>query len=371
MNSGLLDLVQQLAREKDIPVERLVEVLQKALAAGYKKHTNTPQTQEVTVELDASSPLGFRIYKVCTAVVTVTDPDTEISLEEAREIDPETEAGDVLDVEVPAEDFGRVAAQTVKQVMVQGIREVERQIVYDEYIGQVGEIVPGVVQRTERNGVVMVNIGKTEAILPRSEQMRGDEYRFGDRLEVYVLKVDDVGRTPQVVVSRSHPGLLKRLFEREVPEIHDGVVEIVALAREAGVRSKVAVASRDPNVDPVGACVGHRGSRVQAVTNELGSEKIDIIRWHEDARLHIAEALSPARISRVILSPDGSAATVVVPDDQQSLAIGKAGQNVRLAAKLTGLKIDIRSETQFALDGDPNAPPTDEAAAAPGGSSEG
>jgi len=345
----LLDALTQLAREKDIPPERLIEQFQKALAAGYKKHAGTQQ--EVTVEMDRSSALEFRIYAEKTAVEKVVDSQTEISLEEAREIDPETELNDIMEVDVTPDDLsdlGRIAAQTVKQVMTQGIREVEREIIFNEYIDRVGEIVPGVVQRTER-GNIMINIGKGEAILPRSEQMRGENCRFGDRLEVYILRVEDSGRNPQVVVSRSHPNLLRRLFEREVPEIHDGVVEIVSLAREAGVRSKVAVSSRDGNVDPVGACVGHRGSRVQAVTNELGSEKIDIIRFHDDARGFISEALSPAKISRVELSGDGTAATVVVPDDQQSLAIGRAGQNVRLAARLTGLKLDIRSETQIAM----------------------
>lgn len=345
MNGNLLDMLHQLAREKDIPFERLVEQLQKALAAGYKKHVGT--LQEVTVELDPTSPHGFAIYVEKVAVAKVEDPKAEISLEEAREIDPEAQLGDHMDVDETPEDFGRIAAQTVKQVMVQGIREVERELIYNEYIDRVGEILPAVVQRHEKGNVV-VGLGKGEAILPRSEQMRGDSYRFGDRLEVYVLRVDETPRNPQIICSRTHPNLLRRLFEREVPEIHDGVVEIVNLAREAGVRSKVAVATRDANVDPVGACVGHRGSRVQAVTQELADEKIDIIRWHDDPRAHIAEALSPAKIGKVMLSKDGTAATVVVPDDQQSLAIGRAGQNVRLAARLTGLKLDIRSESQMA-----------------------
>jgi N utilization substance protein A len=308
------------------------------------------------VELDASSPRGFCIYVEKVAVQKVADPRREISLEEAREIDPEAELNDHMDVEETPEDFGRIAAQTVKQVMVQGVREVERELIYNEYIDRVGEILPAVVQRQEK-GNVIVSIGKGEAILPRSEQMRGDGYRFGDRLEVLVLRVDETPRNPQIIVSRTHPNLLRRLFEREVPEIHDGVVEIVALAREAGVRSKVAVATRDPNVDPVGACVGHRGSRVQAVTQELADEKIDIIRYHEDPRLHIVEALSPAKIAKVLVSADKTAAVVVVPDDQQSLAIGRAGQNVRLAARLTGLKLDIRSETQMAEGGEGAAKP--------------
>ncbi len=347
--NGVMDALHQLAREKDIPYERLVEQFQKALAAGYKKHVGT--MAECTVELDDSHPAGFRIYAEKVAVPRVSDALHEISLEEAREIDPETEANDIMEVDVTPDDLGdlgRIAAQTVKQVMTQGIREIEREIVFGEYVDRVGEVLPGIVQRLERGGTVMINIGKTEAVLPKSEQMKGDEYRFGDRLEVLILRVEDNNRAPQVVVSRSHPNLLRRLFEREVPEIHEGVVEIVSLAREAGVRSKVAVATRDGNVDPVGACVGHRGTRVQAVTNELGMEKIDIIRYHEDPRMHIAEALSPAKISKVMLTPDGTAATVIVPDDQQSLAIGRAGQNVRLAARLTGLKLDIRSESQIA-----------------------
>jgi N utilization substance protein A len=353
MNNSLLEMLTQLAREKEIPVDLLVDQFKKALAAGYKKHVGT--LQEVTVELDPSSPRGFCIFVEKAVVEKVADARAEISLEEAREIDPEVELGEHMDVEENPEDLGRIAAQTVKQVMVQGIREVERQLIYDEYHDRVGEILPAVVQRHEK-GAVVVSLsklkggeqGKGEAILPRSEQMRGDNYRFGDRLEVYLLRVDETPRNPQIVVSRTHPNLLRRLFEREVPEIHEGVVEIVNLAREAGVRSKVAVATRDANVDPVGACVGHRGSRVQAVTQELADERIDIIRFHADPKAFINEALSPAKISKVILSDDKTGATVIVPDDQQSLAIGRAGQNVRLAARLTGLKLDIRSESQVA-----------------------
>ncbi|MCC7493061.1 MAG: transcription termination/antitermination protein NusA [Fimbriimonadaceae bacterium] len=356
---NILELLQQLAREKDVPFERLVENFQKALVAGYKKQQGGRFEQEVTVELDESSPAGFRIWAEKKAVEQVLNPQIEVALAEARAEDPETELGDSIDWDVTPDDLselGRIAAQTVKKVMTQGIREIEREVVYNEYIDRVGEILPGVVQRTEA-GKVLISLGKTEAVLPRSEQMRGDEHRFGDRLEVYILRVDETSRSPQVIVSRSHPNLLRRLFEREVPEIHEGIVEIASLAREAGVRSKVAVATRDANVDPVGACVGHRGSRVTAVTNELGPEKVDVIRYYEDPRQFIQEALQPAKIAKVILSDDGSSATVVVPDDQQSLAIGRAGQNVRLAARLTGLKLDIRSETQMALgEGPPPAP---------------
>ncbi len=345
MSGDLLDMLHQLAREKDIPVERLIDQLQKALAAGYRRHKGT--LAEVSVEIDPTSPHGFCIYVEKVAVAKVEDATIQISLEEAREIDPEAEIGDVMDVDETPEDFGRIAAQTVKQMMVQGIRDLEREILFNEYIDRVGEILPAVVQRQEK-GAVVVSLGKGEAILPKGEQMRGDHYRFGDRMEVLLLRVDETSRAPQIIVSRTHPHLLRRLFEREVPETHDGVVESVRLAREAGGRSKVAVATRDTNVDPVGACVGHRGSRVQAVTQELADEKIDIIRWHDDPRQNVAEALSPAKISRVMLSRDSLAATVVVPDDQQSLAIGRAGQNVRLAARLTELKLDIRSESQMA-----------------------
>ncbi len=265
--NGLLDALGQLAREKDIPYERLLEQFQKALAAGYKKHAGTQQ--EVTVEMDKSSPLGFRIYAEKTAVERVGDSQTEISLEEAREIDPETELNDIMEVDVTPDDLadlGRIAAQTVKQIMTQGIRDIEREIIFNEYIDRVGEIVPGVVQRTER-GNIMISIGKGEAILPRSEQMRGENCRFGDRLEVYILRVEDSGRNPQVVVSRSHPNLLRRLFEREVPEIHDGVVEIVHLAREAGAAEVI-----DPNADgALRALLKATGGGVAAALDFVGA----------------------------------------------------------------------------------------------------
>lgn len=342
MRENLIDALQQIEREKDIPVEVLVETIEAALVSAYKKHFGVGGS--IRVDLDWKTS-GFRVFAEKEVVEKVTSPPTEISLAEARQIQAGARLGDLVEVEVTPDNFGRIAAQTAKQVVVQRIREAERDILYQEFADRLGEVVTGVVQRTEKRNV-LVAINKAEAILPPQEQMPGDEYRFGDRLKLYLLDVRKTSRQPQIIVSRTHPGLLRRLFEMEVPEIHEGVVELKSVAREAGLRSKVAVAARDPNVDPVGACVGHRGSRVQAITNELGNEKIDIIRWSSDPTEYIAEALSPAKISRVVMNPEGTAALVIVPDDQQSLAIGRAGQNVRLAARLTGWKLDIRSVSQ-------------------------
>jgi N utilization substance protein A len=269
-----------------------------------------------------------------------------MSIQEARKLDEGIQVDDVLDIEVTPEDFGRIAAQTAKQVVVQRIREAERDILFDEFNDRSGEIVTGVVARRDGR-TVYTNLGKIEGVLPPSEQMLTDFYRIGERVKLYIVEVKKTTRTPHVLLSRSHPGLLRKLFELEVPEIAEGVVEIKSVAREAGHRSKVAVASRQENVDPVGACVGHRGSRVQAVVDELRGEKIDIVRWSDDSSRYLASALSPARISEVRLDEDTRSATVIVPDTQQSLAIGKEGQNVRLAARLTGWRIDIRSETQI------------------------
>ncbi|HAZ62131.1 MAG TPA: transcription termination/antitermination protein NusA [Armatimonadetes bacterium] len=344
MRSTLRDSLHQLARERDVPEDRLVVAFQDALAAGYRKHTGT--TAEVMVELDDLAAQGYVVYASKVAVENVRDQSLEISLEEAREIDPETQVGDMMYVEESTDDLGRIAAQTVKQALTDGIRRIEREAMIAEYQDKVGEVVQGLVQRMER-GDIVVSLGRGEAFLPRSEQMRGDHYRFGERIDVLLYKLDPESPSLRILVSRTHPDLLRRLFEREVPEISEGLVEIVRLAREPGVRSKVAVASRDGNVDPVGACVGHRGSRVQAVGAELGEEKIDVIHWYSDPVQFVQEALKPARITRVILGEDRTSATVVVADDQQSLAIGRGGQNVRLAARVTDLRLDIRSETQM------------------------
>jgi N utilization substance protein A len=257
--------------------------------------------------------------------------------------------GEYLDIEVSPAQFGRIAAQTAKQVVAQRIREAERDIIYSEFSNRDGDVVTGVVQRRDaRTGTVNIDLGKVEAILPPSEQSHLDSYRFGERIKIYIVEVKRTTKTPRVLVSRSHPGLLRRLFELEVPELQEGVVEIKAQAREAGARSKVAVWSRQENVDPVGACVGHRGSRVQAVVDELRGEKVDIVRWSDESTKYVASALSPAKVSRVTIDEATRSATVVAPDNQLSLAIGREGQNVRLAARLTGWRIDIRSEAQMA-----------------------
>jgi N utilization substance protein A len=277
----------------------------------------------------------------------VENPHAEMSLADARRLDPTVQEGESLDIEVSPAEFGRIAAQTAKQVVAQRIREAEREIIYEEFSNRDGDVVTGVVQRREGR-TVLIDLGKVEAVLPASEQSAMDGYRFGERIKVYILEVKRTTKTPRVLVSRSHPGLLRRLFELEVPEVHDGIVEIKAQARESGARSKVAVYSRQDNVDPVGACVGHRGSRVQAVVDELRGEKVDIVRWSDDPARYVASALSPAKVSKVVIDEKTRSATVIAPDNQLSLAIGREGQNVRLAARLTGWRIDIRSEAQAA-----------------------
>ena len=344
MNGEFIEALRAIEKEKNIPLEVLLETVESALVTAYKKNFATTGDVKVRVQ---SSKTGFKVY--CEKVVTdqVVNEHSEIELSEAREIYPDGAVGDVIEVEVTPEDFGRIAAQTAKQVVMQRIREAERDRIFEEYSEKVGEAVTGIVQRREQRNV-FVNIGKVEALLPSSEQVPTEPYRFNDRVKVYILEVRRTPKGPQVIVSRSHPSLIRRLFELEVPEIHDGIVTIKSVAREAGSRSKLAVASSDEKVDPVGACVGHRGSRVQAVVNELYDEKIDIVRWHEDANQFIGESLSPAKVVSATVNEETRSAFVMVPDNQLSLAIGKAGQNVRLAARLTGWRIDIRSEAQIA-----------------------
>lgn len=280
-----------------------------------------------------------------TVVEAVKDSRLEISLEEAQSIDPRYSLEDVVELEVTPKNFGRIAAQTAKQVVVQRIREAERGIIYEEFSSRESDIVTGIVQRIEAKNVY-IDLGKAEAILAPSEQIPGEAYRHSDRLKTYIIEVKKTTKGPQILVSRTHPGLLKRLFELEVPEIHDGVVEIKSVAREPGLRSKISVHSRDEDVDPVGACVGHKGMRVQTIVNELKGEKIDIVKWNTDPAKYIANALSPAKVVNVEVNETDKTSRVVVPDYQLSLAIGKEGQNARLAAKLTGWKIDIKSESQ-------------------------
>jgi len=344
MQVDFVQALRDIEKEKDIPLETLEEILEAALVSAYRKHYGSAGEIHVEIDWEDSRASMYARRKV---VEKVEDPHTEMSIAEARKLDEGIQVGESLDIEVTPENFGRIAAQTAKQVVVQRIREAEREIIFSEFADRAGEVVTGIVQR--RGGrSVFINVGKVEALLPASEQMPSDSYHFGERLKVYVVEVKRTTKTPHVLVSRSHPGLLRRLFELEVPEVHDGVVEIKAIAREAGLRTKVAVFSRQENVDPVGACVGHRGSRVQAVVDELRGEKIDIVRWSDDISRYLASALSPARVNEVRLEEDQKTATVIVPDNQLSLAIGKEGQNVRLAARLTGWRIDIRSESQIA-----------------------
>jgi len=347
MNGEFIDALQQISKEKDIPLDTLKETVESALATAFKKNypTNTEIRVYINEHKSASEP--YRIVTQRTVVEGSTEDAAEVSLEDARKIDPELMVGEILEEPIPLGNFGRIAAQTAKQVVVQRIREAERRKIFDEYNDKVGEVVTGVVQRHEgRNAII--NLGKLDALLPVQEQVDTEPYHFNDRIKVYVLEVKETPKGPQVIVSRTHPSLIRRLFELEVPEIADGIVTIKSVAREPGARSKIAVTSRDEKVDPVGACVGHRGSRVQAVVNELYDEKIDIVRWNVDTALFIGEALSPAKAVKVSAKEDDKSAFVIVPDNQLSLAIGKAGQNVRLAARLTGWRIDIRSEAQVA-----------------------
>jgi len=347
MNGEFIEALQQIAKEKDIPLDTLIETVESALATAYKR--NNPTNGEIKVRIDStkSAASPFRVYCEKLVVEEIEDEFEQITLEEAKAINPEILVGEILSYDVPQGNFGRIAAQTAKQVVVQRIREAERKKIFDEFNDRVGEVVTGTVQRREGRNVI-IGLGKLDALLPMQEQVDSEPYRFNDRIKVYVLEVRDSPKGPQVIVSRTHPSLIRRLFELEVPEIADGVVTIKSVAREPGARSKIAVMSRDEKVDPVGACVGHRGSRVQAVVNEMYDEKIDIVRWNTDTSTFIGEALSPAKAVTVTINDEAKSAFVIVPDNQLSLAIGKAGQNVRLAARLTGWRIDIRSEAQVA-----------------------
>lgn len=343
MQIDFVQALREIEKEKEIPFETLGHIIEDALVSAYRKHFGSIGEIHVEIDWDESRAAVYTRKKV---VDLVDNPHMQMGIDEARKLDEEIQVGDVLDIEVTPEDFGRIAAQTAKQVVVQRIREAERDILFDEFNQRSNEIITGVVARRDGR-TIYINLGKIEGVLPVSEQMPTDHYRIGERLKLFIVEVKKTTKTPHVLISRSHPGLLRKLFELEVPEIAEGVVEIKSVAREAGHRSKVAVSSRQENVDPVGACVGHRGSRVQAVVDELRGEKIDIVRWSDDPSRYLASALSPARINEVRLDEDNRSATVIVPDSQQSLAIGKEGQNVRLAARLTGWRIDIRSETQM------------------------
>ena len=343
MNAEFMGALAQIEKEKHISKDVLIDAIEAALISAYKRNFGT--SQNVMVYIDRLTG-GVRVFTK-KKVVEIPDNDlSEISLEEAKNISGKYEIGDIVDIEVTPKKFGRIAAQTAKQVVVQRIREAERGIIFDEFVNKENDIVTGIVQRWEKKNV-MVEMGKVEAILVPNEQVASEQYNFNERIKIYVLEVKKTTKGPQVFVSRTHPGLVKRLFEKEVPEIHDGIVEIKSISREPGSRTKIAVHSNEPNVDPVGACVGHKGNRVQVIVDELRGEKIDIIKWSEDPAEYIATSLSPAKVLKVDVNESDKSAKVVVPDYQLSLAIGKEGQNARLAAKLTGWKIDIKSESQL------------------------
>ena len=347
MNKELLSAIEYLSKEKGVTADVICDSLEAVLITAYKKEYDG--NPNATVRLDRLTG-DYSIVSPKTVVAEVADEENEISLENARAIDKGYEEGDEILVDVTPKNFGRIAAQAAKQVMIQRLREAERNLVYDEFYGRTDDIITGIIQRIEQKNVY-IDLGKAEAVLPYSEQIPTEEYTVGQRIKCYVVEVRNSPKGAQIQLSRTHPGLLKRLFELEVPEIYDGVVELHSVAREPGKRSKIAVYSRDPNVDCVGACVGPKGARVQNIVMELQNEKIDIVKWDEDPAVYIANALSPAQVVSVTIDEGAKSSVVVVPDYQLSLAIGKAGQNARLAAKLTNWKIDIKSESQ-AEDGD-------------------
>ena len=342
MNADFISAIQELGKEKGIEPELLYQAVEDALVAAYKKNSNTNQN----VRVDMNKETGeIHVYAQRTVVEGVPVDETEMTVQEAQAIDPRYLAGDIVETEVTPKNFGRIAAQNAKQVVVQRIREAERGQVYERFQSRNQDIVTGIIERQE-NKNVYIDLGKVEAVLTPNEQIPGEIYQYHDRMKTFIVEVKRSAKGPQIVVSRTHPGLLKRLFELEVPEIHDGIVEIKSVAREPGMRSKISDYTADENVDPVGACVGNKGMRVQTIVNELRGEKIDIVKNSEDPAQYVANALSPAKVVSTNVNEAEKICRVVVPDYQLSLAIGKEGQNARLAAKLTGWKIDIKSESQ-------------------------
>lgn len=363
MNAEFFEALGQLEKEKGIPAEYMLDRVCQALLTAYKRD-HTGLCENVFVEPDMQRR-EINMYVRKTVVEEIDDPQTDILLEDARQISKRIAVGDTVDISVKTKNFGRIAAQTAKQVIIQGIREAERGMVLNEFTSKEHEILTAVVSRIDpRNGNVildMVSQGeKTEAVLTASEQVAGEQLKEGDRIKVYVVEVRRGQRGPQVLISRTHPGLVKRLFELEVPEIHDGVVEVKAIAREAGSRTKIAVMSNDKNVEPIGACVGPRGARVGNIVEELSGEKIDIVKYSDNMAEFVSAALSPADVISAVMLPEGKSCRVIVPDDQLSLAIGKEGQNARLAAKLTGCKIDIGPASSVTMDAQDDGFPEEE-----------
>ena len=343
-NKELILALEELEKEKGIKKEYLLESIETALVTAYKR--NFDSLENVKVVMDEKTG-ATHVFSLRDVKKKVENPETEITVKEAQKINPDLGEGDVLETEIVPRNFGRIAAQTAKQVIIQKIREAEREIIYTNYNDRKGEIVSGLIQKADRN-IVIMDLGKLEGVMPTKEQIPTEHYRVNDKIKGYVLDVEKGAKgDPQVIVSRSHPDFVRKLLEFEIPEIYEGVIEIKSISRDAGDRNKVAVYSPDPNIDPVGSCVGQKGVRIQNVINELNGEKIDVIEWNEDPSIYIASALLPAQILAVDIKEEEKFAQVIVPDNQLSLAIGKSGQNVRLAARLTNWKIDIKSETQF------------------------
>ena len=348
MNTELLEALTILEEEKDISRDTLMDAIENSLINACKNHFGKADNIKVIMDKETCD---YTLIQEKTVVEEVEDKVEQISLADAKMIDPSYEIGDIVQIPVESKSFGRIATQNAKNVILQKIREEERKVLFDEYYGKEKEVVTGIVQRVMGKNV-SINLGKADAVLSENEQVKGETFEPTERIKVYILEVKDTPKGPRILVSRTHPGLVKRLFESEVAEVKDGTVEIKSIAREAGSRTKIAVWSNDPDVDAVGACVGMNGARVNAVVEELRGEKIDIINWDENPAILIENALSPAKVIAVMADPDEKTALVVVPDYQLSLAIGKEGQNARLAARLTGFKIDIKSETQAKESGD-------------------
>ena len=348
MNRELMEALDILEKEKNISKDTLLEAIEQSLIQACKNHFGKADNVHVTIDPETCD---FSVYADRNVVEYVEDPALEISLADALKITSRAEIGGIVQVPIQSKEFGRIATQNAKNVILQKIREEERKVLFDEYYGKEKEVITGIVQRVMGKNV-SINLGKADAVLSENEQVKGETFKPTERIKVYILEVKDTPKGPRILVSRTHPGLVKRLFESEVAEVKDGTVEIKSIAREAGSRTKIAVWSNDPDVDAVGACVGMNGARVNAVVEELRGEKIDIINWDENPAILIENALSPAKVIAVMADPDEKTALVVVPDYQLSLAIGKEGQNARLAARLTGFKIDIKSETQAKESGD-------------------
>ena len=344
MQQDLNRVIEQVSKEKGIDKTILISALENAMVSAAKKTFG----HERKIEAQFNPEIGeVELFEAKTVVETIQDPAVEITLDEAREsLDPEAQVGDELLSKLDTSGFGRIAAQAAKQNIVQRVRDAEREIIYNDFKGRESQLVNGIVQRFEKKNII-VNLGKTDAILPEKEQVPRERYRQGDRIRGYIVSVEMTSRGPQIVLSRTHPGMLTKLFEQEVPEIYEGIVEVKGAAREPGGRAKIAVVSNDPDVDPVGACVGMKGTRVQAVVQELRGEKVDIVHWTPDQAEYVCRALAPAKVSKIIIDDDEHGMEVIVPDDQQSLAIGKRGQNVRLASRLSGWKLDVRSESEM------------------------